>query len=151
MVWRETSTLPIMIGVPSVRKWWASSLPLEPKSEPWLKGTKLYYWTKPGRRHAVDHTSRQHTWQTGFLMWHQAGGSEPPEPQSIRSTDRNPQRTLACLQHPPKPRGSNPKSCYSNHWASCLRDYRTPTPPVGFPCVWALVSLHSPAARTRSR
>lgn len=144
-----------MIGVPSVRKWRASSLPLEPKSEPWLKGTTLNYWTKPGRRHAVDHN-------TG------CSAANTPDKQDFWCDSKQVAQNRLNLNRSDPLTGTYKGRLFVSNIHQSLEDSTQkairavfepfgyvitgpPTPPVGFPCVWALVSLHSPAARTRSR
>lgn len=117
---RQRSSLPIMTGVPSERKWLDSSLPLEASSEPWLQ-SKSAQWVKFWWIH-TSHTRcsfiQQPTLQTWSWRSPQATGSGHSGPRLSRSTAGIPQKMALCLRHPPEPLWERPPRRQKESWAN---------------------------------
>ncbi len=151
-----------MIGVPSVRKWLASSLPLEANSEPWLQSTDIYHAINPNSMYIItrcsfsrDHTAHltnmilDVTWSSWFrTAWTSMDPIHWRDP--TKEACLSPTSTKAWRGEKPLKAASWTFQLSFQNWEG-FHIYSTTTIPAGSPCEWAQVVLCSPAAGTRSR
>lgn len=137
-----------MIGVPSVRKWLASSLPLEPKSEPWLKGSTLHYDNH--RRHPLGHNTTLQTHNTPYKQDFWCDSKQVA--QNRLNLDRSDPLTGS---HEGRWFVSNIHQSLESHKQKAMRaavwTFSLHSIPAGCLCVWALDSRRRLAGGTRSR
>lgn len=147
------------MGVPSVRKWLASSLPLDANSEPWLRSTNIYHQIYPNNSHS---TSSHEVLTTGMQSHNTPHkhdlGSDPKQlvqnslnlngSDPLAWSDKGPLFVSNVHQSLERREAIRTFLLYCNSYAVY---HICRTVPVGSPCEWAQAALRSLAAGTRSR